>query len=38
MKTGLPQREIWTIRVIFQALSNDAFKNKEKVVQQVQKP
>ena len=38
MKTGLPQREIWTIRVIFQALSIDTFENKEKVVQQVQKP
>jgi hypothetical protein len=38
MKTVLPQREICTIRVTFQALSIGNLKNIEKGVQQGQKP
>ena len=34
MNGGLPQREIFTTYVTFRALSNGAFKNKKKVVQQ----
>jgi len=37
MKAGLPQRQTLIIKVIFQALSNDDLKNKEKGVQQGQK-
>ena len=37
MKARLRQREIWTIRVIFQALSIGNLKNIEKGVQQGQK-
>ena len=37
MKTVLPQCQIWVIYVIFQALSTDNLKNKEKGVQQGQK-
>ena len=37
MKARLRQREIWTIRVIFQVLSIGNLKNIEKDVQQGQK-
>ncbi len=37
MKPGLLKREIWTISVVFQALSIGGLKNKEKVGQQGQK-
>jgi hypothetical protein len=36
MKTGLLQDEMLTIQIIFRALSNVAFKNKEKYGQQSQ--
>jgi len=36
MKTGLLQGEMLTIQIIFSALSNVAFKNKEKYGQQSQ--
>ena len=38
MKLVLLQRQAWTIRVVFQALSTGNLRNKEKVVQQSQKP
>ncbi len=37
MKTSLPQRENFTIYVIFQALSIESLRNSEKDVQQGQK-
>ena len=37
VKLGWPQRQIWTICVIFEALSNAIFRNKENVVVQGQK-
>ncbi len=37
MKLGWPQRQIFTIRVVFQALSTGDLKSKNKVVQQDQK-